>query len=103
PVETVQEYQEEHIRLRGRMAREGEVDPASIQRFEEEETRLNDLEEQRLDLDSAAKTLRQTIERLTDTSRRRFVQTFEAVSAHFAELIPRLFGGGRGALVLLDP
>lgn len=95
--------QEELQRLRARIAREGDVDPTSIERYKEERTRLDDLTAQRSDLDSAAQTLKRTIERLTETSERRFVATFNAVKENFSQLVPRLFGGGRGSLELLDP
>jgi chromosome segregation protein len=97
------ELSEELQRLRTRIVREGDVDPSSIQRFEEEAARLDELESQHRDLDSAAKTLQQTIERLTETSQRRFQATFDAVKAQFEKLVPRLFGGGRGTIDLVDP
>ena len=39
---------------------------------------------------------------MREVSKERFVNTFEFVSAKFAELVPRLFGGGSGQLSLLD-
>jgi chromosome segregation protein len=98
-----QDYSEELGRLKSRIAREGEVDPTSIQRYEEERKRLEDLSAQRHDLDHAAQVLKRTIERLTETSEKRFVATFKAVSENFSKLVPRLFGGGKGSLELLDP
>lgn len=98
-----QEYSEELGRLKSRIAREGDVDPTSIQRYEEERKRLEDLSAQRHDLDHAAQVLKRTIERLTETSEKRFVATFNAVRENFSKLVPRLFGGGKGSLELLDP
>lgn len=98
-----QEFKEEASKLRARILREGEVDSTSIQRYEEEQSRLDNLETQKADLESAASTLRKTIERLTSTSERRFVSTFHAVRENFSHLAPRLYGGGRGSLELLDP
>jgi chromosome segregation protein len=98
-----QEFSEELGKLKSRIAREGEVDPSSIQRYEEERKRLEDLSAQRHDLDHAAQVLKRTIERLTETSEKRFVATFNAVRENFSKLVPRLFGGGRGSLELLDP
>lgn len=90
-------------KLRTRLTREGEVDPTSIERYEEEKDRLDDLIKQAKDLEEAARTIKKTIERLTETSERRFLHTFKAVSENFTNLIPRLFGGGRGSIELLDP
>lgn len=101
--EVRQEMRQEVAKLKARIVREGEVDPTSIERFEEEKQRLDDLSTQKVDLKQAADTLKRTIDRLRDTSEKRFVSTFEKVSANFAKLAPRLFGGGRAALELLDP
>lgn len=90
-------------RLRARIQREGEVDPTSIERFEEESRRLQDLEGQKRDLEQAAATLRSTIGRLVETSVNRFVETFTAVRDNFARLVPQLFGGGKASLELTDP
>ncbi|MBN8550634.1 MAG: AAA family ATPase [Deltaproteobacteria bacterium] len=101
--ETREEYTQEVQRLKARILREGDVDPTSIERYREENTRLEDLTTQKQDLENAAQTLTRTIERLTKTSEERFVATFTAVSANFSKLVPRLFGGGKGSLELLDP
>ena len=90
-------------KLKSRINREGEVDPTSIERYEEEKNRLDDLITQRNDLEDAARTIKRTIERLTETSERRFLETFDAVQENFSKLMPRLFGGGRGSIELLDP
>ncbi len=97
------EFEAEVSRLRTRVMREGDVDPSSIARFEEEDARLKDLTKQKQDLETAALTLKRTITRLTETSERRFVATFNAVRENFARLVPRLFGGGRGQIELMDP
>ncbi|MBX7138644.1 MAG: AAA family ATPase [Oligoflexia bacterium] len=97
------EAKEEVQRLKARVVREGDVDPSSIERFEEENARLEELERQRHDLNQAASTLTATIEKLSETSRRRFLTVFSAVRENFTKLVPRLFGGGRGSIELLDP
>lgn len=89
--------------IRNRINREGEVDSSSIERLEEEEARLNDLVTQRDDLNSAKQTLSSTILKLREISTERFIKTYEAVSANFSKLIPRLFGGGKGELSLSEP
>ncbi|MCO6431310.1 MAG: AAA family ATPase [Deltaproteobacteria bacterium] len=98
-----EEFQREAVRLKNRLAREGEVDPTSIERFEEESARLEHLTEQRNDLHAAAATLKRTVEVLTETSEQRFLATFEAVRRNFSQLVPRLFGGGKADLELSDP
>lgn len=93
----------ELAKLRQRVQREGEVDPTSIERYEEENRRLEDLANQRTDLQAAADTLKRTIAKLTETSERRFLATFHSIQENFSKLVPRLFGGGKGTLELLDP
>lgn len=94
---------EEVSKLKARIIREGDVDPESIGRYQEENTRLEELESQRADLKSAADTLKKTIEKLTETSVERFLTVFKGVRSNFSKLVPKLFGGGKADLELLDP
>ncbi|MCB9029877.1 MAG: AAA family ATPase [Deltaproteobacteria bacterium] len=97
------EHQDEVQRIKTRIMREGEVDPTSIERCEEETQRLEELETQKKDLEEAHRTLRKTIDKLSQISEQRFLQTFEAVNTNFSQLVPKLFGGGKAHLELLDP
>lgn len=97
------ESQAELRKIKDRIQREGDVDPTSIERCAEESKRLEDLTQQRADLDSAHTTLKTTIERLTEASKQRFMSTFKTVTENFEKLIPRLFGGGFAKLELSDP
>lgn len=96
------ECEQEASRLKARIIREGDVDFTSIERYEEENERLETLEQQRSDLKEAAETLERTIDLLTETSKIRFIATFEAIRKNFANLVPRVFGGGKADLELLD-
>jgi len=89
--------------LRRKLEREGEIDPESIERYQEEKERLEQLSTQREDLLEATTTLSRTIRELKEISRRRFLETFEVVNENFMRLVPRLFGGGAGHLELVDP
>lgn len=88
--------------IRTRIAREGEVDPSSIDQYEEEKARLEPLQNQKRDLEEAAQALKNSIEHLRLTSQERFAATFEAVRNNFVQLVPRLFGGGKAELELSD-
>ena len=101
--EEYREAKERQQKLRNRLIREGEIDPESIERYQEEKTRLEDLEAQKTDLSSALKSIEQTLEKLKATSEVRFQETFEMVQQNFSRLIPKLFGGGHGDLSLSDP
>jgi chromosome segregation protein len=96
-------FADEAEKLKARVLREGEVDPTTIDQYQVERVRLEELEAQRVDLESAIETLKQTVAQLTHTSQERFLATFTAVRDNFARLIPQLFGGGKGTLELTDP
>gem|GEM_PF-823412 len=94
---------EEQVRnIRAQLLREGEVDPSSIERFEEESKRLDDLKAQKSDLEAASLTLRKTVQLLREQSVERFRVTFESVREHFIKLMPRVFGGGSADLELTN-
>ena len=97
------DLQDEAHKLRQRLEREGEVDPEAIERYDVENARLEAMQAQYADLDSACKILDKTIRRLKELSRARFLETFNDVSRRFEELIPRLFGGGAGKMELVNP
>lgn len=89
--------------IRSRIIREGEVDSTSVQRYEEENARLEPLKIQREDLEKATAALEKSVLELRHTSTQRFNETFTRVNNSFSVLAPRLFGGGRAELELTDP
>ncbi|MFP6563589.1 MAG: chromosome segregation protein SMC [Myxococcota bacterium] len=80
----------------------GDVNLGAIEEHEELAERFRFLSEQKDDLDSTIQSLREAIARINRTSRKRFRETFEAVSARFTENFPRLFGGGKASLQLTE-
>ncbi len=80
----------------------GEVTLAAIEEHEELRERFRFLSEQKADLDRTLESLREAIQRINRTSRRRFRETFEAVSERFSQNFPRLFQGGRASLSLTE-
>jgi chromosome segregation protein len=78
----------------------GEVNLGAIEEHEELRERFRFLGEQKADLESSIDQLRDAIQRINRTSRKRFRETFEAVDARFQENFPRLFRGGKARLVL---
>lgn len=89
--------------LRRKLDREGEVDPQSIELYEAEAVRLENMKSQYADLQAASATLDRTIKQLKEISKTRFLNTFNDVREKFTVLIPRLFGGGAGNLELINP
>ena len=88
--------------VRDRLQSLGEVNLGAIEEHEELNERFRFLSEQKADLDGSLASLRDAIARINRTSRRRFRETFEAVSKRFAENFPRLFRGGRASLALTE-
>ncbi len=80
----------------------GEVNLGAIEEQEELSERSRFLTEQKDDLERTLASLRDAIQRINRTSRRRFKETFEEVSKRFSENFPRLFQGGRASLSLTE-
>lgn len=88
--------------VRRRIEALGEVNLGAIEEHEELAERFRFLGEQKGDLESTLASLREAIQRINRTSRKRFRETFEAVAARFAENFPRLFRGGKATLTLTE-
>jgi len=80
----------------------GDVNLGAIEEQEELSERSRFLTEQKDDLERTLASLRDAIQRINRTSRRRFKETFEEVGKRFSENFPRLFNGGRASLSLTD-
>jgi chromosome segregation protein len=68
----------------------------------EAEGRREFLASQKADLEASIAALQKTIANLNRASRDRFAETFAAVNERFQEIVPKLFRGGRGRLILTD-
>jgi chromosome segregation protein len=99
PLEQRKERLEE---VRRKIQSLGEVNLGAIEEQEELSERSRFLTEQKEDLDRTLASLRDAIQRINRTSRRRFKETFEEVSKRFSENFPRLFNGGRASLSLTE-
>ena len=89
-------------RLARRREALGPVNPLAEAEYEKARTYLNELEEQRSDLENALKELRGLIRDTDRTITEAFEGTFEAAKSNFEELIQHLFPGGRGRLRLVS-
>jgi chromosome segregation protein len=88
--------------LRQQVERMGEVNLTAAEEHAELSKRHQFLSAQRTDLEASLEQLKRAIARIDRTSRERFAQAFEAVNEKFQQVFPRLFGGGRAGLVLVD-
>jgi chromosome segregation protein len=88
--------------LKEKVERLGEVNPGAVEEYEDLKKRYEFLETQKDDLQQSLDNLNKTIAEINRTSTARFSETFAKANEEFQKLIPRLFGGGRGALILDD-
>jgi chromosome segregation protein len=96
------ERERELSSVREKLQALGDVNLGAIEEHEELSERFRFLSEQKADLDATLSSLQDAIARINRTSRRRFRETFEAVSKRFAENFPRLFRGGKASLSLTE-
>jgi chromosome segregation protein len=90
------------LKLKGERERLGGVNLMA----EEEEAllaaQLEEMEREKADVEAAIVRLRQGIANLNREGRKRLLEAFAAVNAHFGRLFKTLFGGGSAELKLVD-
>jgi chromosome segregation protein len=80
----------------------GAVNLMAIEEYEEHKSRLEFLSVQKNDLVEARDSILKAIQKINETSRQRFLETFEQVQRNFQEVFLQLFGGGETELRLLE-
>ncbi len=85
---------------RAKRERLGAINFAAAGEYAEGETRLQESETQRLDVESAADDLQKTIRRIDDETRGCLRDVYENVNREFGGLFRRLFGGGEAELAM---
>ncbi|MFN0061022.1 MAG: chromosome segregation protein SMC [Myxococcaceae bacterium] len=88
--------------LRAQIEKMGEINLTAIEEHAQVKERCDFLKKQQLDLASSLERLAEAIRRIDETSRERFRRTFQVVNEKFEQVFPRLFGGGRAGLLLVD-
>ena len=88
--------------LRDGLFKLGETNPESIPEYHAVRLIYDDIDRQRADLQTALEVIESAIARINQTCRERFRETYELVTEHFAEMYPRLVGGGSARLELTD-
>jgi chromosome segregation protein len=86
--------------LKDKMNNFGPVNLLALEEYDQEKSRLDFLVQQREDLVSAEKTLEETILKINETARTRFLDVFNTVRSHFHETFKRFFRGGDADLLL---
>ncbi len=89
-------------RLREKIRGLGAVNALALESYDAERERLAFLQAQRADVQSAEKTLLDTIDEINTTARERFDATFVQIRDAFRQIFADLFGGDAEADVTLD-
>jgi chromosome segregation protein len=92
------DWQDKVARSEARINRLGPINLAAIDEHAQASERKQYLDAQNEDLESALETLRAAIRKIDKETRQRFKDTFDQINAGFAELFPRVFGGGTACL-----
>ncbi|HUT74922.1 MAG TPA: chromosome segregation protein SMC [Armatimonadota bacterium] len=98
----------EQARLRVReleagIAELGEVNLGAVEEYDRVRQRLEFLSGQRADMIQARDDIQRIIAEISDTTRTRFMETFEAVAREFEDIFITLFEGGNTKLIITDP
>jgi chromosome segregation protein len=93
---------EELARLKEKIERMGPVNMVAIDEHRELKERYEFLSTQQQDLISAKESLHKAINKINRTTRKMFIETFDAIKAAFKEYFKLLFGGGTAELFLMD-
>ncbi len=88
--------------LSEKITKMGDVNVGAIAEYEELHKRVEFYEKHKLDLEQAIDNLKKVINSINKESRKLFREVFDQVNEHFKQVIPRLFEGGRGELILTD-
>ncbi len=78
----------------------GPVNLAALDELSSARERKGFLDQQNADLILAMTTLEEAITKIDTETRALLQQTFDTVNGHFADMFPRLFGGGNARLVM---
>jgi len=97
----VDELREKVASIHIALERIGAINMAAQEEFEREEERYNFLKEQYDDLIESEKTLKETIEKLDNEARDKFVKTYEEIREFFKNTYTMFFEGGEAHLRLV--
>ena len=92
------EWQEKVDRAAARINRLGPINLAAIDEHAKASERKQYLDAQNDDLEAALETLQSAIRKIDKETRQRFKDTFDQINTGFADLFPRVFGGGTACL-----
>ncbi len=88
--------------LSEKIAKMGDVNVGAIAEYEELQKRVEFYEKHKQDLEQAIDNLKKVINSINKESRKLFREIFDMVNENFKKVIPKLFDGGKGELILTD-
>jgi len=100
PPYSEQAAEKEASSLRSKLSDMGPVNLEALEECERLSERRKTLDFQIKDIEGAEENLRATVRKINETSRKRFIETFEAVRENFQHTFRKLFGGGKADLTL---
>ncbi len=96
-------WEQERMTVEALLSALGEVNQMAPAEYQEVSKRLELLQNEQSDLNESLRQIEGSIAQLDQTCREKFSQTFNEVSRCFSEYYPRLVGGGKAKLELVDP
>ncbi|MGC9026008.1 MAG: chromosome segregation protein SMC [bacterium] len=100
--EDVKTVEDKLSALSEKIAKMGDVNVGAISEYEELQKRVEFYEKHKQDLEQAIEDLKKVINSINRESRKLFREVFDKVNENFKKVIPKLFDGGRGELILTD-
>ncbi len=97
------EGQKESRRLKNAMKELGNVNPGSIEEYEQVSQRYSFIDNQRKDLVESSASLKKIIEETDVSIKANFKTSFDSIKMNFKNIFSELFIGGKGTLELDDP
>jgi chromosome segregation protein len=101
-IEDFSSMSEELTCLKEKIERMGPVNLVAIDEHKELKERYDFLSTQQQDLVDAKESLHKAINKINRTTRKMFIETFDAIKVAFKEYFKLLFGGGTAELFLMD-
>jgi chromosome segregation protein len=98
----LEEQQDKLDKLKQRLENMGEVNLGAESEYDEHKQRFDFLQAQEQDLSQSLDSLMKVIARINRTTREKFQDAFNQVNAHFQDVFPLLFQGGKAYLFLTD-
>lgn len=99
----LEEAEEKLSGLKRKIERYGLVNLLAPEEYRNLEERFNFLQNQTDDLNKAMESLKKAMNKLDRESVTRFKEAFETINEKFQDILPRLFSGGEGKLMLTEP